>query len=118
MSLARTMTTRVAEREGASLEYRRGGYRLSINPIMDRPTEVGFILWQETPEGLSPVVAGRTAEDELVLDGNEGRGMDPRDLDEVIGALLDGELIRAEGSYRDEASIPTATNPGAMSRNG
>lgn len=118
MSLAKTMRDRVAEHEGASLEYRQDGYRLVVNPVTDRPTEVGFILWQETPEGLDPILSGRTAEDLLVLDGDDGQGMNPADLDAVISALLDSQLIRIEGSYRDEAAIPTAANPGALSRNG
>lgn len=118
MSLAKTMRDRVAEQQGASLEYRRNGYRLAVNPITDRPTEVGFIIWQETADGLVPIVAGRTAADDLVLDGDEGRGMNPNDLDAAVQSLLAGDLVRVEGSYRDEASIPTASNPGAMSRNG
>jgi len=118
MSLAQTMRDRVAEQLGANLEYRRDGYRLAINPIQDRPSEVGFILWQETPEGLSPVVAGHTAGDELVLDGDAERTVAPRDLNAVVAALLAAPLDRVEGGYRDEAAIPTADNPGALSRNG
>ena len=118
MNLAKTMRDRVAEREGASLEYRRGGYRLDVNPITDRPTEVGFIVWQETADGLTPIVAGRTAADDNVLDGDEERGMNLNDLDAVLQSLLTGDLVRVEGSYRDEAAIPTASNPGALSRNG
>ena len=110
MGVAERLHDLVAKRGDANLEFARDGYRLALNPIEDRFTELGFILWREEADGaLTPVATGRALGDELVLDGAPAAGDESADLEAVIAALVDGELVLVQGAGSNEQAIPTGT---------
>ena len=110
MSVAADMLELVSKRGDANLEFARGGYRLSLNPIEDRFDEVGFILWQEEPTGaLAPVAVGRAVRDHLVLDGEPTTLGKTANLQTVIASLISGEPVSEQGGGGNEQAIPTGT---------
>jgi len=110
MSTAKRIHRVMSERGDRNLEFARDGFRLTLNPIESRFTEIGFILWREDEAtgALDPVAVGRAVDNQLVLDGepNEAGFMG---VAGTIEALLDGELIASLGGGGNEQAIPTGT---------
>jgi hypothetical protein len=90
MRVAERLRELMAERGDAALELTQAEYRLTLNPVGDDFDAVGFILWQQEPDGdLAPIAAGRAVGDTLLLDGEPAHGRELADLEAVIAALLD-----------------------------
>ena len=104
MSLAKDIQDRVAA--DANLEYARDGYRLSLNPIEDRHTEIGFILWRDADGAPAPIASGRAIGDDLVVD--QGSAYDG-DLEALLARLLETDPTAVAPRSANEPAIPTST---------
>ena len=102
MSLAKDIRDRVAA--DANLEYARDGYRLSLNPIEDRHTEIGFILWRDAGDTPAPIASGRAIGDDLIVD--EGSAYDG-DLEALLAGLLETDPTAVAPRSTNEPSVPT-----------
>jgi hypothetical protein len=92
MGVAQQLRELMAERDDASVEFAKEGYRLSLNPIAGHYDRVGFILWQQEGDGdLAPLATGSAVGDELVLDGEPSSGPELSDLEAVIASLIGEE---------------------------
>ena len=105
MSLAKRLRDAVDRSGGAGVEFARGGYRLTLNPIDDRFHELGFILWREEEGGLAPVASGRASGDAIAID-DAGPYADRAALEEAIDELAAGEAV-VTGRDDPETAIPT-----------
>ena len=110
MGVAADMQKLVSERGDKNLEFARGDYRLSLNPVEDRFDELGFILWQQETGGtLTPIAAGRAVNDNLVLDGSPSTDRELADLEAVIATLIEEGPVSVQGAEGNEQAIPTGT---------
>ena len=106
MSLASELRDLIQEHHGANLEFARDGYRVSLNPVGDRHSDIGFILWKHEPAGPRPIVAGRALDNRLVVDDPDFDG-DPADLEELIRLLIAGAPPEVQSSGSPASRIPT-----------
>ena len=110
MGVAADMQKLVSERGDKNLEFARGDYRLSLNPVEDRFHELGFILWQQETGGtLTPIATGRAVDDDLVLDGSPSTDRELADLEAVIATLIEEGPVSVQGAEGNEQAIPTGT---------
>ena len=106
MSLASELRDLVREHHGANLEFARDGYRVSLNPVGDRHSDLGFILWKEDASGARPIVTGRALDNRIVIDDPAFDG-DPAQVEAVIRLLVDGGTPAVSASGLPEDAIPT-----------
>jgi hypothetical protein len=106
MSLANDLRAIVRERAGANVEYARDGYRVSLNPVGDRHSDIGFILWRDDAAGTVPIVAGRAVGGRIVVDDPDFDG-NPAELEAVIRLLIEDGQSSSGPAPSPEASVPT-----------
>ena len=103
MSLAKDLRDRV--NTDPNLEFAGGGYRLSLNPIEDRHTETGFVLWHDQGGAPAPIASGRAVGDDLVVDRSDYDG----DLEALIRDLIAGEPVAVSPRPDPDNAVPTGT---------
>ena len=105
MTLAKDLWDRVEP--DANVELERDDYRLSLNPIKDRPHELGFIIWQAEAGGLTPVASGRAVGDDVVIDDGGRFDSDRTGLEQLLRDLLDGQPVAVSPRPVAEQAVPT-----------
>ena len=62
MQLATELRRLTRRSKTGAYERVRDCYRLTVSPLDDMPTLLGFTLWEARPRGWQPILAGRVTE--------------------------------------------------------
>ena len=106
MSLANDLRAIVRKHSGANVEYARDGYRVSLNPVGDRHSDIGFILWRDDPDGPVPIIAGRAVENRIVVHDPDFDG-NPAQVEAVIRLLVEDGTPSVASPPLPESAVPT-----------
>lgn len=106
MTLADDLQQRVSAHRAENLEYVRGDYRLSLNPIASRHNEIAFVLWQGTGRAANPLYSGRASNGRLVVDQPPNSDIDLNQVESLIASVLEGEERPEPTTGSPEATLP------------